>query len=94
MTTKTAEAVTSVKKTENEQLLQQTVEQLKNFKWVDLTHSFGPESPRFPAFAKPKFNTISTHADGFFSLRSTPSQVSLGLIWIHRFTLMLTKTLM
>ncbi|MBV0931341.1 cyclase family protein [Lentilactobacillus sp. IMAU92037] len=66
MTTKTAEPTTNVTKTENEQLLQQTVERLKNFKWVDLTHSFGPESPRFPAFAKPKFNTIFTHADGFF----------------------------
>jgi len=44
----------------------QVVTSLKNFKWVDLTHTFGPDSPRFPSFAKPEFKTIFTHADGFF----------------------------
>lgn len=44
----------------------QTVNQLKAYKWVDLTHTFGPDSPRFPSFAKPEFKTIFTHADGFF----------------------------
>ncbi|MCC7666935.1 cyclase family protein [Liquorilactobacillus satsumensis] len=46
--------------------LSKVVSELKTFNWIDLTHSFGPESPRFPAFAKPNFKTIFTHADGFF----------------------------
>lgn len=46
--------------------LQKDVEKLKALKWVDLTHTFGPDSPRFPAFAKPKFKTTFTHDDGFF----------------------------
>lgn len=40
--------------------------QLKDQQWVDLTHSFGPESPRFPEFKPAKFETISTHSDGYF----------------------------
>ncbi|KRL93567.1 cyclase family protein [Levilactobacillus hammesii] len=44
----------------------QVVDQLKAYDWVDLTHTFGPDSPRFPSFAKPEFKTIFTHADGFF----------------------------
>lgn len=38
----------------------------KNSVKVDLTHSFGPESPRFPSFARPEFKTIFTHSDGFY----------------------------
>lgn len=69
MTTKISEAKESTvqdNKAKSAQSLQRIFEQLKDFKWVDLTHSFGPESPRFPAFAKPKFNTIFTHSEGFF----------------------------
>ncbi|KRL02614.1 cyclase family protein [Liquorilactobacillus capillatus] len=56
----------TVKNLADNQTLGQIIDKLKSFKWVDLTHTFGPESPRFPAFAKPKFNTIFTHDDGFF----------------------------
>ncbi|ADG40219.1 MULTISPECIES: cyclase family protein [Leuconostoc] len=40
--------------------------ELKQFKWVDLTHEFGPDSPHFPAFSAAKFETLFTHEDGFF----------------------------
>lgn len=40
--------------------------QLKEQHWVDLTHSFGPESPRFPEFKPANFKTIATHSDGYF----------------------------
>lgn len=46
--------------------VQTLVTQLKRKIWVDLTHSFGPESPRFPEFQPAKFETISTHADGYY----------------------------
>lgn len=45
---------------------QELVAKLKNKHWVDLTHTFGPDSPRFPSFKPAKFETIFTHADGFF----------------------------
>lgn len=45
---------------------QKLVAELKNKTWVDLTHSFGPDSPRFPSFKPAKFETIFTHSDGFF----------------------------
>lgn len=40
--------------------------QLKSKEWVDLTHTFGPGSPRFPQFHPAEFKTIFTHSDGFF----------------------------
>lgn len=40
--------------------------QLKSKEWVDLTHTFGPDSPRFPQFHPAEFKTIFTHSDGFF----------------------------
>lgn len=46
--------------------VQTLVTQLKRKTWVDLTHSFGPESPHFPEFQPAKFKTIATHADGYY----------------------------
>lgn len=66
MTTTTDTSIKFTEKVSKPQSIEKVVEQLKSFKWVDLTHSFGPESPRFPSFAQPKFNTIFTHSDGFF----------------------------
>ncbi len=45
---------------------QELIAKLKQKHWVDLTHTFGPASPRFPSFKPAKFETIFTHADGFF----------------------------
>lgn len=54
-------------KTLNE--LQQAVKTLKEKKWVDLTHAFGPDSPHFAAFEDAKFTPLFTHDDGFFVQR-------------------------
>ena len=40
---------------------------LKKKEWVDLTHTFGPESPHFSAFDAAEFTTLFDHDDGFFS---------------------------
>lgn len=40
---------------------------LKEKKWVDLTHTFGTESPHFSAFDHAEFKTLFTHEDGFFA---------------------------
>ncbi|MCE5173689.1 cyclase family protein [Paenibacillus profundus] len=40
---------------------------LKEKEWVDLTHTFGPESPHFSAFADAQFTTLFNHDDGFFA---------------------------
>ncbi|MDF2680342.1 MAG: cyclase [Brevibacillus sp.] len=40
---------------------------LKNKQWVDLTHTFGPESPHFSAFDGATFKTLFNHDDGFFA---------------------------
>jgi len=40
---------------------------IKSKKWVDLTHTFGPDSPRFSAFKAAEFNPLFTHDDGFFA---------------------------
>jgi kynurenine formamidase len=40
---------------------------LKEKEWVDLTHSFGPDSPHFSAFQSAEFKTLFTHDDGFFA---------------------------
>lgn len=54
-------------KTENE--LWKAIELLKEKEWVDLTHTFGPDSPHFSAFEDAEFNTLFTHDDGFFAQR-------------------------
>jgi kynurenine formamidase len=50
----------------NQNSVQSLVATLKSKEWVDLTHTFGPDSPRFPEFKPAKFETIFTHSDGFF----------------------------
>ncbi|MFT9846833.1 cyclase family protein [Aneurinibacillus sp. REN35] len=40
---------------------------LKEKEWVDLTHTFGPDSPHFSAFPSAEFKTLFTHDDGFFA---------------------------
>lgn len=48
---------------------------LKEKEWVDLTHTFGPESPHFFAFESAEFKTLFSHDDGFFAQRfSFPGQ--------------------
>ncbi|WP_172195402.1 cyclase family protein [Saccharibacillus qingshengii] len=42
---------------------------LKEKQWIDLTHTFGPDSPHFAAFAAAEFETLFTHDDGFFAQR-------------------------
>jgi kynurenine formamidase len=37
---------------------------LKEKRWVDLTHTFGPDSPHFSAFDSADFQTLFTH-DGW-----------------------------
>lgn len=38
---------------------------LKNHQWIDLTHEFGPETPKFDGFPAAKFETLFDHNDGF-----------------------------
>jgi kynurenine formamidase len=45
----------------------QALQLLKGKEWVDLTHTFGPESPHFSAFDAAEFTTLFTHDDGFFA---------------------------
>src|SRR5699024_916967 len=51
------------------------VEILKERKWVDLTHTFGPDSPHFKAFHPAERKTLFNHDDGFFAQQFTfPTQ--------------------
>lgn len=47
--------------------LTKAIELLKGKKWVDLTHTFGPESPHFAAFSDAEIETLFDHDDGFFA---------------------------
>lgn len=47
--------------------LLQALKTLKGKKWVDLTHTFGPDSPHFAAFKDAEFDTLYTHDDGFLA---------------------------
>lgn len=47
--------------------LAQAINTLKSKKWVDLTHTFGPNSPHFAAFDDAEFKTLFDHDDGFFA---------------------------
>lgn len=49
----------------------EALELLKSKIWVDLTHTFGPESPHFHAFNSAEFKTLFTHDDGFFAQQFT-----------------------
>ncbi|CAM4427818.1 MAG: cyclase family protein [Paenibacillus macerans] len=40
---------------------------LKEKEWVDLTHTFGPDSPHFAAFPDAEFTTLFDHDDGFLA---------------------------
>ncbi|WJY27383.1 MULTISPECIES: cyclase family protein [Sporosarcina] len=40
---------------------------LKSKEWVDLTHTFGPDSPHFFMFENAEFKTLFSHDDGFFA---------------------------
>lgn len=56
------------------------IELLKEKEWVDLTHTFGPESPHFSAFESAEFKTLFTHDDGFFAQSFTfPGQYGTHL---------------
>ncbi|GLC89537.1 hypothetical protein LYSBPC_26640 [Lysinibacillus piscis] len=48
--------------------LLQAIQLLKNKKWVDLTHTFGPNSPHFFMFEDAKFETLFSQNDGFFAI--------------------------
>lgn len=51
------------------------VELLKNKEWIDLTHTFGPDSPHFSAFSPAEVKTLFDHDDGFFAQQFTlPTQ--------------------
>lgn|SRR5699024_1751812 len=55
--------------------LLQAINILKEKKWVDLTHTFGPESPHFSAFEPAEVKTLFDHDDGFFAQQfSFPTQ--------------------
>lgn len=49
----------------------QAIQVLKKNKWVDLTHTFGPDSPHFSAFSDAERKTLFDHADGFFAQQFT-----------------------
>lgn len=57
--------------TQLEKELQQAIALLKQKEWVDLTHTFGPDSPHFAAFDDAVFETVFTHDDGFFAQKFT-----------------------
>ncbi|PAE17325.1 cyclase [Virgibacillus sp. 7505] len=60
--------------------LSKVLEVLREKKWVDLTHTFGPESPHFSAFNSAKFETLFSHDDGFFAQSFTfPGQYGTHL---------------
>lgn len=55
--------------------LLQALQLLKSKEWVDLTHTFGPNSPHFFMFDDAKFETLFSHEDGFFAQQfSFPGQ--------------------
>jgi len=47
--------------------LKQAMELLMEKEWVDLTHTFGPDSPHFAMFPDAEFETLFDHDDGFFA---------------------------
>lgn len=47
--------------------LLQAIHLLKEKQWVDLTHTFGPDSPHFSAFDSAEFETLFNHDDGLFA---------------------------
>lgn len=47
--------------------LLKAIQVLKEKQWIDLTHTFGPDSPHFSAFDAAEFATLFNHDDGFFA---------------------------
>ncbi len=47
--------------------LLQAFQLLKSKQWVDLTHTFGPDSPHFQSFDAAQFETLFDHEQGFFA---------------------------
>lgn len=55
--------------------IQAALQLLKEKQWVDLTHTFGPDSPHFFMFEDAKFETLFNHDEGFFAQKfSFPGQ--------------------
>lgn len=55
--------------------LLQALQLLKSKEWIDLTHTFGPDSPHFFMFDDAKFETLFSHDDGFLAKQfSFPGQ--------------------
>ena len=53
----------------------QILDVLKSKEWVDLTHTFGPDSPHFFMFDDAQFDRLFSHDDGFMAQRfSFPGQ--------------------
>ena len=57
----------TIKTTDKKSDLLQAIELLKGKKWVDLTHTFGPDSPHFAAFEPATRETLFDHDDGFYA---------------------------
>lgn len=51
------------------QTLTKAIQTIKEKEWIDLTHTFGPDSPHFAAFDDAERETLFTHDDGFFAQR-------------------------
>lgn len=64
---------------------QELIAKLKQKHWVDLTHTFGPASPRFPSFKPAKFETIFTMQMAF-SLRNIHLLDNMVHTLIRQFT--------
>ncbi|WP_339162475.1 cyclase family protein [Siminovitchia sp. FSL H7-0308] len=47
--------------------LAKAISYIKQRKWVDLTHAFGPDTPHFEAFNDATFETLFNHDEGFFA---------------------------
>ena len=63
----------------------QAIQLLKEKKWVDMTHTFGPNSPHFSAFEAAQFDTLFDHDQGFFA-QSFKFRVNTGHILMRRST--------
>lgn len=57
--------------TATQQSIQNALKLLKQQKWVDLTHSFSAETPRFNAFSPLEKKTLFDYSAGFFTQQFT-----------------------
>ncbi|MCG3089797.1 cyclase family protein [Sporosarcina cyprini] len=51
--------------------IHEALQLLKSKEWIDLTHTFGPDSPHFFMFDDAKFETLFNHDDGFLAQQFT-----------------------